>query len=484
MVNDPLSSFLSSLLKDKKLIVALNSEPYTHHWTSSGITVRRGSGGAQHLLDYIMKKTGGLMVALGTGNADRQVVDQEGKIDVPIHDPRYVLKRIFISKQDLDNYYYGFSNQTLWPLCHLAFVKPIFRKDWWDSYKKVNQAFAEVILKEVKERQAFIWVNDYQLCLLPQLLKKHNPNLTVGTFWHIPWPIREIFSICPWSKELLRGLMRSDFIGFHRESYVKNFIDTATVELNIDVLPDSATMLYKDHKTRVDHLPAGIDYEEIRNYITNNYPESDPVKKDFDFDYEYLAIGVDRVDYTKGLIERLHIINSFLEKYPFFHKKFVHLMIGAPTRAYIPAYKDLTKDLLDYINAINWKYSENGWEPIRFINEAIEPDKVYQYYRSSDVCMVTSLDDGMNLVAKEYPICTKLHKGALMLSKYTGASQELTPALHINPFDVMHSIETLHKALTMSQGEKKQRNREMRQILQQNNIDKWAKLFIEKTLNE
>lgn len=478
------ATHIQTLLKGRKLIVALNSQPYTHYKTHSGIQIRRGSGGAQHLMDYVMKKTGGMMVALSSGNADRDVVDGDHKIGVPVQNPLYTLKRLFISKDEFDKYYNGFANQTLWPLCHLAFVKPLFERKWWLAYKKVNEQFAKSIIEEIKDDDTFVWVNDFQLCLLPKLLKDHNPHIKVGMFWHIPWPIGQIFSICPWAKEILEGMLAADFVGFHRQSYADNFIDIVTQELNIAIMPHDDTVYYKKHETKIAALPAGIDYQEISKYVETLKDSEDIVKKDLDIDYEQLIVGIDRIDYTKGLIERLTILDSFFEKYPQFIGNVVHLLVGSPSREHVPAYKELTANLVKAIDQLNWKYSEGSWNPVCFLQEAVDPMKVYQYYNAADVCMVTSLDDGMNLVAKEYPICAKEHKGALLLSKYTGASQELTTAFLINPFNVSDSVEKLYQALTISTTQKQKRNEQMKKTLQNNDIDSWGKKFIEKTLRE
>ncbi len=420
------------------------------------------------------------MVALSSGNADRDVVDAEDKIRVPEKKPQYTLKRVFISKEDYDRYYNGFSNQTLWPLCHLAFVKPLFERKWWLAYKKVNELFAKKIGEEIGDKKTVVWVNDFQLALLPQLLKEKHPNITVGMFWHIPWPIGQIFSICPWTKEILEGMLAADFIGFHRQSYADNFIDIVTNELNIFIMPHDDTVYYKKHETKIAALPAGIDYSEIRTYMDSIDTQEDMVKKDFDIDYEQLILGIDRIDYTKGLIERITILDNFFEKYPQFLGKLVHLLVGSPSRELVPAYKELRVELLKAIDQINWKYSQGSWNPICFVQEAIDPLKVYQYYHAADVCLVTSLDDGMNLVAKEYPICMREHRGALVLSKYTGAAQELKTAYLINPFNVADSVEKLYRALTDSTTEKQKRNEQMKIVLQNNDIESWARKFVEK----
>lgn len=477
------SKYIKSSLKGKKFIVAIQREAYLHVNTPSGIRVEKAAGGAHSLLDGILKITGGLMVALGAGDADQKVVNKNDAIAVPPGDPKYTLKRVFIKKKELEGFYYGFANQTLWPLCHVVFVKPVFHHAWWQEYVAVNKKFAEAILAEVKNEEGLIWVNDYHLALLPQLLKKENPKLRVGFFWHIPWPTYEIFRICPWRKELIAGLLGADFIGFHRGYHVDNFIDCARRDLEVLVDSEPKTITYKDQVTKVANLPAGIDYEEIVEKMARKRISKSILKRDFDITTPYVAIGVDRVDYTKGIPERLKIIERFLEKYPSFIGKFTYLAIGAPSRVHIPAYKSLNHEITDLVEKINWKYGTGVWEPIKYVNKVIPRERVFTYYHVSDVGFVTSLDDGMNLVAKEYIICTESNHGMLLLSKFTGAAKDLKSALLINPYDREASADALYQALTMSKKEKQKRNEEMKKILAENNIYQWGMEFIKNTLS-
>lgn len=478
-----LASLAKVLLNGKKFIVALNSEPYVHNKTLHGVKVSRGSGGAQNLLDPLLQLTGGSMVSVASGSADDQAVDKKGRVLVPPDKKKYTLRRIFLTKDELENYYNGFSNQTLWPLSHLSFVKPKFEHLWWKTYKRVNQKFTDAIVDEAKNSEALVWVNDYQLCLVPSLLKKIRPSLKVGVFWHIPWPTKEIFSICPWRKDILEGLTAADFIGFHHEQYVKNFMDCTAREMGVSVFPTDSSIHHNNHLTQLGSLPAGVDYSEITEDIANIPSNQDAVKDDFNINYEKLIIGVDRIDHTKGLVERLYILDMFFDKYPEHRGKVTHLMIGAPSRTYIPRYHKLTSDVSDMVERINWKYSLPGWQPILFINNSIPREKIFAYYRCADVCLVTSLEDGMNLVAKEYAICAQENKGVLMLSKFAGAARELSDAILINPYDTVETTRQLHMALTLPKSVKIQVNKKMKKILQVNNIYKWGKEFITATLN-
>jgi trehalose 6-phosphate synthase len=482
--SDQLIKFVQKQLGDRKLIVAIQREPFIHETGPKGIRVKKSAGGAHILLDGILRKVGGLMVAVAAGDADAAVVDKKGRIEVPPYQPKYTLKRIFLSDEEQEGFYYGFANQTLWPLSHVVFIQPQFNPKWWNEYVKVNQKFAKAILDEVKNEEAVVWVNDYHLALLPEMLKAKRPGIKVGTFWHIPWPTYEIFRICPWRKKILAGLLGSDFIGFHRGYHVENFINCARRELEVIDDSEPRSVQYKNHTTKLAAVPAGIDYHEIVEKMEKNKNISRKIlEEDFGINPQYLAIGVDRIDYTKGLLERLHIIDRFLEKYPKYQGKFTYLSIGAPSRTKIPAYNAFNQDLLNLINIINLKYAHNGWEPIKFVTTVLSREKIFSYYQLADVCLVTSLDDGMNLVAKEFIICNKPDKGMLLLSKFTGAAKDLSSALLINPYDTDDSANLLHEALIMDSKEKLRRNMEMKEILKENNIYNWGIEFIKNTLS-
>jgi trehalose 6-phosphate synthase len=484
MINaEDLIKYAKKTLKNKKFVVAIQREPYLHMRTPEGIKLEKVAGGAHILLDGILKQVGGLMVAIGSGNGDAETADEKGRILVPPKDKSYTLKRVFLKKKDLDGFYYGFANQTLWPMCHAVFIKPRFNPAWWESYIKVNQLFANAILDELGGQDAFVWINDYHLALLPQMLKEKNSKLTIGTFWHIPWPTYEIFRICPWRKNLLEGLAGSDFIGFHRGYHVENFVECCRRELQVIVDTEPRSILYKEHQTKLANIPAGIDYHEIKEKLEKHTNVTKNIfKKDFDIDSKYVAIGVDRIDYTKGIPERLKIIDRFLELYPEFIGNFTYLSIGAPSRLHIPEYKNHNREILDLIEKINWKYSTSTWQPIVFIDKILPREKIFAYYKVADSCLVTSLDDGMNLVAKEYVICSDNTKGMLVLSKFTGAAKDLKSAVLINPYDTEDSAILLKQALTMPKEERYKRNKQMEDTIKENNIYDWAIKFIGRTI--
>ena len=478
-----LSEFLKENLNGKKVIIALQKEPYSHIRTVKGIEVKKSAGGVHVLIDSVMKQIGGTIVAMASGNADYEVIDKDGKVKISNDGKSYDLKRIFLKKEEYDGFYYGFANQTLWPLFHVVFVKPHFDAKWWQNYIEVNRKFADAIFSEIGQDDAFIWINDYHLALLPKMLHELKPTLSIGTFWHIPWPTHEIFRICPWRKQLIEGLLGSDFISFHRDYHVDNFVNCARRELGLIVESEPTTIKRYGHETKLVNLPAGIDFDDIRKTLKKykNITKS-RIKKDFGFEYEYLILGVERIEYTKGLVERLNILVNFLEKYPEYHGKLVYLSISPPSRQKIPAYKQYMREVLDLADGINWRFGNGSWQPVRIVMDTFLRERLFTYYRLADVCMVTALDDGMNLVAKEYVLSCKKDKGMLVLSKFTGAAKDLRRAVLINPYDIEESTHGLFEALKMDREEKLKRNNEMIQILEENNIYQWALQFIQNTL--
>lgn len=479
-----LISFIKKQLAGRQLVVALQKQPYMHIKTPKGIVARKGAGGVHILLDGVLKKVGGLMVATSTGDADHEVVDRKNRVKVPPGAEKYTLKRIFLTEKENEGFYYGFANQTLWPLCHAVFVRPIFNSDWWDQYVKVNRKFADSIVEEIGDKKALIWINDYHLALLPTLLRKKSKNLKIGAFWHIPWPTYEILRICPWRREIMAGLLGSDFIGFHRGYHVENFIASARRELGVIFDSEPLTITYKGHTTKIMNLPAGIDYHEVHEKLDKNKkPRPNLIKRDFGFDYKYLALGVDRVDYTKGLVVRLQAIDKLLEKHPRLRGKFVYLSLGAPSRTSIPTYKDYIRRVKDMVRQVNLKYAKGNWKPIYFINKVVPREKIFAYYQLADVCLVTALDDGMNLVAKEFIICNNPEKGMLILSIFAGAAKDLTSAILINPYDTESVANAIYESFHISAEEKKKRNLQMKEVVRENNIYKWAIEFIKNTLH-
>ncbi|MBI3255455.1 MAG: trehalose-6-phosphate synthase [Candidatus Andersenbacteria bacterium] len=482
-----LNKFARETLGNKKFVLATQREPYMHVYTPEGIKIEKTIGGAGVLLDGILRKTGGLMVAMASGNADDQANTGEGKIKLPPGEESYLLKRVFLTKKEIDRFYYGFSNQTLWPLCHAVFTKPVFRSSWWNAYVRINQRFAKAILDEIKDEEAFIWVNDYQLALLPKMLREKRPDLSIGIFWHIPWPTLELFRICPWRHDILEGMLGADFVGFHRHYHVENFIDCLREEIGVIVESEPRSVLYKKRLTKITHLPTGIDTEEIDQKVKECVGDGHQmIEQDLGIKLNCpkLILGVDRVDYTKGLLERFRMLDRLFEKYPQYQKQVTYVSIGVPSRLPIPAYKTYNRKIQRLVERINAKYKQGDWQPIHFVNRGVDRDRLFCYYRAADVGLVTPLDDGMNLVAKEFAISTNPEKGILVVSRFAGAAKDLYSAMHVNPYDTEQSADAIHYSLIMSPEEKKNRNADMRRVIEENNIYRWGIEFIRNTNTE
>jgi trehalose-6-phosphate synthase len=483
-----LTKFAKEALNGRQFVAAIQREPYLHVHTPEGIKAQKSIGGASAvLLDTIFRATGGTLVAWAAGDADQEVVDSQNRVKIPPGEEKYTLKRLFLTKKEMDKWYYGMANQTLWPLSHTVFVKPTFRESWWRSYVKINWRYTQAILEEVKDENAFVWVHDYHLALVPKMLREQRPKLSIGIFWHIPWPTAEMFRICPWRHEILEGLLGADLVGFHRHYHVENFIDCLREEIGVIVESEPRSVLYKKRLTKIMHLPAGIDAEEIDDKLRGQ-PQisSDKMAEELGLNLHspYLILGVDRFDYTKGFVERLRILDRFFEKYPQYQHRVTHVAIAVPSRISIPAYKAYNSKVHKLIDRINTKYQKNGWKPIHLIEQGIDRDRLFNYYRAADVGLVTPLDDGMNLVAKEFAIGCQPDKGMLVLSRFTGASKDLYASLLINPYDTEGAADAVHEALIMKPEEKLRRNMEMRRVLEENNIYKWGIDFIKNATTE
>lgn len=480
--------YLEDLIKkkigNKKIIIVANKEPYEHIKIPNGIFVNKPSGGVSILMDNIAKLIGknALYIASSSGNADKEFVDKRNIVKVPPDEKIYNLKRVFLTKKEIEGFYYGFSNQTMWPLCHAVFVKPEFNENWWREYQKVNIKFAKNIFEEIKkdDEDNLIWINDYHFCLLPKILKDNKKNLKIGFFWHIPWPTYEIFRINPWAKEILESLLKSDFLYFHRGYHVQNFMQNVKRILNAEIDEENSEIKFNHHNTKIRSLPAGIDYNEIIKIKKNcKLSKKEFLKKEVNFYAKFIILGVERLDYIKGIVEKLKIIDKFLEKYPEFIGKIVYFGIHPYSRLNIPYYRDYLKKVLDLIQKINWKYQKNNWKPIVITFDSYSREKIINYYRIADVCIITSLDDGMNLVAKEFVLSCNVNKGMLILSKFAGASYDLKFTLLINPYNIEESAESLKTALIMKSKEKRERNLNMIKEITNNNIIKWFIKFIE-----
>jgi trehalose 6-phosphate synthase len=465
----------TSRLKGAKLVVVANREPYIHVYDGDSVKCMKPASGLATALDPVMQACGGVWVGHGSGDADRETSDENGRVGVPPERPAYTLRRVWLSKEEEQGYYYGFSNEALWPLCHVVYNRPQFNPQHWDQYRRVNQKFADAVLEEVKDERSVVFVQDYHFALLPRMLKRARPDLVVMHFWHIPWPNREVMRICPWQEELLDGLLGNDLLAFHIQYHCNNFLDTVdrAIEAKVDmerfsVIRDGRTTCVQPHPISIDPDLAATSPSHDKNH------EEEKLRKRLRAGDRPLLVGVDRVDYTKGIPERFRAVDHLLTNHPEWKGKFHLVQVGAPSRVHIPAYRQLTDDLEALAEEINWRHGNSAWRPVLFLNEHFNSDQVYALYRIATGCVVSALHDGMNLVAKEFVSARTDLRGTLLLSRFTGAARELTDALQFNPYDIAGFADTMLQALTLPVEEQTHRMERMRRHVVDQNIYRWA----------
>ena len=473
-----LSVHVRSKLDSSRLFVVSNREPYMHVKEGKAAKVVVPASGLVTALEPILRACDGTWIAHGSGDADRENVDRHDRLPVPPEEPKYTLRRVWLNKNEEEGYYYGFSNEGLWPLCHIAHTRPIFRSSDWEHYQRVNEKFAKAVLQEMSGTEhPVLLIQDYHFALLPRLIKKERPDARIAIFWHIPWPNPEAFAICPWQRELLEGLLGADLIGFHIQSHCDNFLETVNRGLESRVEWDHFAVNRDSHLTLVRPFPISVapanGTDEPADFRSANALR-ETLFKELGVEALYLGVGVDRVDYTKGILERFLAIERFLDKYPRYHGKFSFAQIGAPSRTHIKRYHDFLAEVEAEAERINWRFRTERWKPILFLKRHHSHEEIAKFYRAADVCMVTSLHDGMNLVAKEFVATRNDEDGVLTLSRFAGASRELRDALVVNPYDTDEMAEAIHFALEMDPAERRARMRRMRQTVKEQNIYRWA----------
>jgi trehalose-6-phosphate synthase len=419
----------------------------------------------------------GTWVAHGSGDADLETVDGQDCLRVPPQEPKYTLRRVWLTKEEEEGYYYGFANEGLWPLCHIAHTRPMFRVSDWEHYCRANEKFAKAVLEEMEgTEQPVLLVQDYHFALLPRLVKKARPDARVAIFWHIPWPNPETFGICPWQRELLEGLLGADLIGFHIQSHCMSFLQTVDRALESRIDWDNFAVNRENHRTAVKPFPISVEISSpsTRQPEQNAYLDRATLLQESGVEALFLGVGVDRVDYTKGILERFLAIERMLEKYPVYQQKFTFVQIGAPSRTHIKRYHDFLADVQAESERINWRFQTGKWKPIVFLNRQHSHAEIERYYRAADVCLVTSLHDGMNLVAKEFVAARDDEQGVLILSRFTGAARELRDAVMVNPYDIERTADAIRYALEMEPEERTARMERLRKVVTEQNIYRWA----------
>jgi trehalose 6-phosphate synthase len=423
-----------------------------------------------------MRACGGTWIAHGSGTADRDTVDDQDTVEVPPGAPSYRLRRVWISDEEQDGYYYGLANEGLWPLCHIAFVRPTFRDSDWRYYELINERFAEAVAREARTEDPIVLVQDYHFALAPKMIRERLPKATIITFWHIPWPNAETFGICPWKEQILEGLLGSSILGFHTQFHCNNFFETVDRFIESRIDREHSTVTLGGHETMVRPYPISIEWppkalmgqpsiKASRQRIRNSLGLSEDHK---------LAVGIERFDYTKGILDRMRSIDILLERVPRWRGRFTFVQVAAPTRSKLASYSGLQAEAVGLAEEINAKHGDGDYQPIRLLVRHHEPVEVFELFRAADLCIVSSLHDGMNLVAKEFVASRDDDQGVLILSSFTGASREMSEALIVNPYDGQEMAQALDTALNMPVQEQRERMRLMRQQVREQNVYRWA----------
>ena len=470
-----LRAHVRTRLTTRPLFVVSNREPYIHTRRGAGVEVVVPASGVVTALEPVLRACDGTWIAHGSGDADRQAVDASDRVRVPPDHPAYTLRRVWLTREDEDGYYYGFSNEGLWPLCHIAHTRPLFRATDWASYERVNRKFARAVLEEMRGAEApIVLVQDYHFALLPRLIKAARPDAQVAVFWHIPWPNPEAFGICPWQGELLDGMLGADLVGFHTQAHCNNFLDTVDRAFESQIDRERFTVRRLGHLTAVRPFPISVEFREPAADASRTPPRVADLLAPLRIEAQKFGVGVDRIDYTKGLVERFQAIERFFERWPAYRGEFTFVQIAAPSRTAIKRYQELVDLVQSEVTRINRRFQTDAWSPIVLLVRHHTHTEIEPFYRAADVCLVTSLHDGMNLVAKEFVAARDDEDGVLILSRFAGASAELDDALVVNPYDAEQLASALYEALTMSDDERRLRMRRMRETVREHNVFRWA----------
>jgi len=470
-----LKQFVKLRLGGSPLFVVSNREPLSHVWKDGRIEAQHPASGLVTAMEPVMLACGGVWVAQASGDADREMSDAAGRIGLPTDQPRYSLRRVWLSKEEETGYYQGFSNEGLWPLCHIVHTRPQFRPDDWAHYRAVNEKFAAALLEEAADVESpLILIQDYHFALLPALIKRERPDARVALFWHIPWPNAEAFGICPWQHELLLGMLGADLIGFHTQYYCNNFLETAERAIEARVEWEQFAVTRGQRTTLVKPFPISVAPDFVPNPPATT---RDDLLRELGISCEFLGVGVERLDYTKGLPERIRAVGRFFELYPDYRERLVFVQVAAPSRSSIARYQEIEAEVDEAVRNVNTRFATRKWRPVLYLKRHHDHREIWPFYRHADFCMVTSLHDGMNLVAKEF-VSVREDGGALVLSQFTGASAELRDALLVNPYDLDGVADAIRRAVEMSREERSARMGRMHRTVREQNIYRWAGLLL------
>lgn len=472
-----LQALLRTALRGDQVIVVSNREPYLHQKKDGQLVVQRPASGLVTAVEPVMRACSGTWIAHGSGSGDREAVDKHDRVALPPGEEEYQLRRIWLTEEQEQGYYYGFANEGLWPLCHVAHVRPVFREQDWEHYRHVNQLFADAVVAEARSEDPVVLVQDYHFALLPAMVRAKLPRATILTFWHIPWPNPESFGICPWRSEILEGMLGSTILGFHTRFHCKNFIETVDRYLEARIEHEHSTITFGGAATLVESYPISIEWpspEEQREWPSPGLCRADLFERLGIPQGHRIAVGVDRFDYTKGILERLNAVERMLEKYPEWQERFTFVQVAAPSRGALEEYRSFQDRIQRATERINARFGRPEAPVIRLLAQHHDHDEVMRLYRAADACMVTSLHDGMNLVCKEFVAARDDERGVLILSRFAGAAREMPEALIVNPYHVEETADALHQALTMPPAEQRERMGSLRSTVHEYNVFRWA----------
>ncbi len=467
----------------RPLIVVSNREPYLHNYEpDGGIAVAASAGGVAVALDALMRERDGVWIAYGDGTADRAVVDARDRVRVPPDSPSYQLRRLWLDPAEYAAYYGGFANEGLWPLCHLVDVRPQFRSEDWAAYQSVNARFAAAVDEELPTPETPVFIQDYHLALVAARLRERRPAARTALFWHIPWPYPDRLRICPWRREILAGLLANDLVAFQLERDRRNFVLAVEEELDAEVDADGQRIWLGGRVCTVTAAPIGVDYDRIQSVTGDSalVLEQQRLRQTFGLDAPILGLGVDRLDYTKGIPERLEALDRVFTRRPDLRGKLTFLQIGVPSRSSLDSYSAIEAEIDRKVSDVNRRHGLPGLPPpIYYHKAALTLPSLVALYRLAHFCIVSSLHDGMNLVAKEFVAARDDEDGVLVLSALAGAAQELRDALIINPYDIDDFANALMQALDMPIQERRLRMLAMRRIVAGRNVFGWASDILE-----
>ena len=452
------------------VIVISNREPYAHEFEDGAVVVRQPASGLVTGIEPLLRNCGGTWIAHGGGSADRLMADRMGRVAVPPNAPEYTLRRLWIAEETYERYYSGFANEAIWPLCHIAHTQPAFRGADWSAYQTVNETFARAAVEEASD-DGLLLIQDYHFALVPKLVRDHAPHIVTSLFWHIPWPNSEVAGICPWKEVILEGMLGADIVGFHTRQYCLNFLDTLQRYLECRVDLETMSVSHGGHRTLVRPYPISVEWP----YPAASRAEGTALRASLGIPRDvHVSIGVDRADYTKGLLERVAAVEMMLEQNPSLIGKYVFVQLASPTRMRIPKYQRLADDLKEAADRVNARFGTATWKPIVLQMRTFSPAEVRRFYAMADSALVTPLHDGMNLVAKEYAAACQDGDGALVLSIFAGAAKELDGALLVNPYDTQQVADAILRAIRMPAAERRARMQTMRDQIASHSIDDWS----------